>query len=145
MSDLYRNDFYAWASEQAALLRAGGLSAADTANIAEEIEGMGHSLRDQLTNRFGVLLAHLLKWHYQPGHRGNSWRLTIREQRRRVSRLLSKNPSLRHDLAEIFSEAYGDALLIAARETGLAEAIFPVECPWTAETVIQDDFWPEFG
>ena len=145
MSDLYNNDFYAWTSEQAALLRAGELSAADAANIAEEIEGMGHSLRDQLTNRLGVLLAHLLKWHYQPSHRGNGWRLTIREQRRRVSRLLSKNPSLRHELAEIFSEAYGDALLIAARETGLAEVAFPAECPWTFETVIRDEFWPEPG
>lgn len=143
MSDLYHNDFYAWTSEQAALLRAGELSVTDAANIAEEIEGMGHSLRDQLTNRLGVLLAHLLKWQYQPSHRGNSSRLTIREQRRRVSRLLSRNPSLRHDLAEIFSEAYGDALLIAARETGLAEAAFPLECPWTFETVIRDDFWPE--
>lgn len=91
MSDLYHRDFYAWAGEQAALLRAGDLSAADTANIAEEIEGMGHSLRDQLTNRLGVLLAHLLKWHYQPSHRGNSWRLTIRERRRRACRLLSRN------------------------------------------------------
>ena len=145
MSDQYHDDFYAWASEQAALLRAGNLSAADAANIAEEIEGMGHSLRDQLTNRLGVLLAHLLKWHYQPSHRGNSWRLTIREQRRRASRLLSRNPSLRHDLADIFPEAYGDALLIAARETGLAEATFPAACPWTFETVIQDDFWPEPG
>ena len=34
-------------------------------------------------------------------------------------------------------------MLIAARETGLAEATFPPECPWTFDTVIRDDFWPE--
>ena len=41
MSDAYETDFYAWAMEQAALLRAGRFGAADIANIAEEIESMG--------------------------------------------------------------------------------------------------------
>jgi hypothetical protein len=40
MSDLYDHDFYAWANQQAALLRAGKLSDADVAHIAEEIESM---------------------------------------------------------------------------------------------------------
>ena len=38
---LYDRDFYAWANEQARLLREGLLSEADTLNIAEEIESMG--------------------------------------------------------------------------------------------------------
>jgi hypothetical protein len=37
MSETYDRDFYAWANEQAALLRAGRL---DEADIAEEIESM---------------------------------------------------------------------------------------------------------
>jgi hypothetical protein len=41
MSETYDRDFYAWANEQAALLRAGRLSDADIAHIAEEIESMG--------------------------------------------------------------------------------------------------------
>jgi hypothetical protein len=49
---------------------------------------MGHSTEDQLVNRLGILLAHLPKWHYQPSHRGNSWRLAIAEQRRRIARLI---------------------------------------------------------
>ncbi|NCC29400.1 MAG: DUF29 family protein, partial [Gammaproteobacteria bacterium] len=40
---LYDRDFFAWANEQAALLRAGRLAAADIDNIAEEIESMGRS------------------------------------------------------------------------------------------------------
>ena len=38
---------------------------------------MGHSTEDQLVNRLGSLLAHLLKWRYRPSHRGNSRRLAI--------------------------------------------------------------------
>ena len=142
MSDLYERDFYAWANQQAALLRAGALSAADIANIAEEIESMGRSEREQLTNRLGVLLAHLLKWQFQPARRRKSWRSTIREQRRRAARLLDRNPSLRPHLAAILAEAYGDAVLIAERETDLAEGTFPAECPWSFDQTTDDGFWP---
>ncbi len=38
---LYEQDFYAWAKQQASLLRSGNLSAADVDHIAEEIESMG--------------------------------------------------------------------------------------------------------
>ena len=69
---LYERDFYAWANKQAALLRAGKLSEADVEHIAEEIESMGRAEKPELINRLAVLLSHLLKWQYQPGHRGAS-------------------------------------------------------------------------
>ena len=136
-NDLYDRDFYAWANEQAALLREGKLSGADVGHIAEEIESMGRSERNQLTNRLAVLLAHLLKWQFQPGLRGNSWRLTIREQRRQAARVLAQNPSLRASLDAILADAYGDAALIAERETGLPESTCPAECPWTFDQAMQ--------
>lgn len=146
LSDLHETDFYAWTQAQAGRLRmlARGemVNDLDAPNLAEEIESVGHSLQDQLTSRLGVLLAHLLKWQYQSDRRSNSWRLTIVEQRRRVTRLLDKNPSLKHDLAGTFSDAYGDAILIAARETDMSENTFPSACPWPFEAVVQDDFWP---
>jgi hypothetical protein len=40
-NSLYDRDFYAWANEQAALLRAGRLTEADIENIVEEIESIG--------------------------------------------------------------------------------------------------------
>ena len=112
------------ANEQAGLLRSGKFSEADIENIAEEIESMGRSERNQMTNRLAILLAHLLKWHYQPGLRGNSWRLTIREQRRQTTHALSQNPSLRPQFDAILADAYGDALLIAEREKGCWKRAF---------------------
>ncbi len=140
---LYDRDFYGWANEQAGLLRAGRLSEADIGHIAEEIESMGKSERNQLLNRLAVLLAHLLKWQFQPALQGNSWRLTVREQRRRIVRIMSQNPGLRPELGAVVLDAYGDALLIAERETGLLEATFPPACPWPFEQIIDPDFWPE--
>jgi hypothetical protein len=139
MSDHYRTDLHAWALEQAALLRAGQWEAADTTHIAEELEDMGHAWEDQLVNRLAILLAHLLKWQFQPGHRSTSWRLTIAEQRRRVARLLRKHPSLKAGLAEALADAYGDALLLAQRDTGLEERSFPADCPWTFDEALNEN------
>jgi hypothetical protein len=148
MSGLY-DDIVLWSERQGELLRrraAGELvndAELDWPNIAEEIESMGRAEQDQLISRLAVLLAHLLKWRFQPDRRGNSWRLTILEQRRRSVRIVARSPSLRPRLDEILSEAYGDAVLIAARETDLPEDIFPPACPWTFEEVMRVEFLGE--
>ncbi len=142
-SGLYDQDFYAWANEQAALLRAGQLSAADIEHIAEEIESMGRSEQQQLENRLTVLLLHLLKWQFQPNLRGNSWRLTIKEQRARITRHIRKNPSLQAILGETIVDAYSDATLEAERETGLPDTTFPAACPWSFEQIIDAAFLPD--
>ncbi len=122
---LYDRDFFAWAGEQAALLRAGRLAEADIAHIAEEIESMGRSEKRELVSRLKVLLVHLLKWPFQPGGRGNFWRLTIAEQRREVAEHLDDNPRLRARLAEAMASAYGGAVLAAARETNMDSGFWP--------------------
>jgi hypothetical protein len=139
----YDSDFYAWATEQAALLRAGRLSEVDIEHIAEEIETLGRGERRELVNRLAVLLLHLLKWEYQPERRGKSWRLTIEEQRRQIVRHLRDNPSLRAVQDEAMADAYGDAVLRAERETDLPRDLFPWSCRYSFEQVLDDAFWPE--
>lgn len=139
----YEDDFFGWATEQAALLRAGRVGEADLANIAEEIDSMGRSEKRELVSRLAVLFAHLLKWQFQPALRSNSWRLTLREQRRKLARHLQDNPSLRPLLGQAATDGYGDALLDVQRETGLAETTFPPTAPWTVDEVLDDSFLPK--
>jgi Domain of unknown function DUF29 len=142
-NSLYETDFYAWANEQAALLRAGKLDSADIENIAEEIESMGRSEKSQLINRLTVLLLHLLKWRYQSGLRGNSWRLTIKEQRYRLRRHMNDNPSLKSQLNEAMLDAYCLAQIRAERETGLPVETFSETCPFTFDQAMAEDFLPD--
>lgn len=139
----YEKDFYAWTMEQARLLRSGELSALDVENIAEEIESMGRSDRRAIETRLTVLLMHLLKWQMQPTFRSASWSATIREQRRRIEKLLQESPSLRPFVATALAEAYAEAREDAAAETGLAETAFPEACPFTAEEVLARGFLPQ--
>ena len=143
MSTNYETDFYAWANEQAALLRAGKLAEADIAHIAEELESMGKTEKRELISRLSVLLMHLLKWRYQPALRCRSWRLTIKGERNQVSDHLEDNPSLKSRLGEAMSKAYDFAVIDAAKETAIDEDGFPARCPWTFEQATDPDFWPE--
>ncbi len=102
----YEKDFHAWTLENAALLRQRRFAEIDVENIAEELENMVRGERHELLNRLAVLLAHLLKWRFQPARRGNSWKYTIEEQRRRIKRLLDENPSLTSRLEKAFENAY---------------------------------------
>ncbi len=105
-ASLYEQYFYAWANEQAALLRAGQLSAADVEHIAEETESMGRTEKRELVSRLTVLLVQLLKWQFQPTHRGPSWRLSIANARDDLTDHLCDNPSLKAHLANAIESAY---------------------------------------
>lgn len=140
---LYGQDFYAWANEQARLLRSGRLAEADIQQIAEEIESMGRQEKRELVDRLAVLLTHLLKWQFQPTLRSTSWRLTIEEQRQRLADHLDDNPSLQATLADSIAAGYRLARIGAARETGFDRARFPSVCPWPFELAMADCFWPD--
>ena len=142
-ASLHDLDFHAWTQEQLRLIRSGRLDELDLSHLQEEIESMGASERRELGNRLAVLLAHLLKWQFQPERRGVSWRLTIEEQRQRSARVLRQNPSLKSRLDEIFQDAYADARLVSARETGLDKRAFPDEPPYSVDQAFDVEFYPD--
>jgi len=140
---LYDQDFYAWANQQAELLRAGKLSEADLEHIAEEIESMGKTEKRELISRLTVLLLHLLKWEFQPARRGASWEVSISTQRRAIARHMADNPSLKSKLLEAIEDAYIDARNEAYAETGLPKTTFPEICCWSFDCMMDMNFWPE--
>jgi hypothetical protein len=79
-SHLYESDFYGWTQQQADLLKTGRLTELNVDHLSEEIESMGASERHQLQNRLRILLAHLLKWQFQPRLQGRSGLATIEER-----------------------------------------------------------------
>ncbi|MFX2612052.1 DUF29 domain-containing protein [Enterobacter mori] len=141
-SNLYDTDFYGWTQQQAELLKDGRLSDLDVMHLMEEVEFMGGGERRELESRLELLFMHLLKWKFQPSHQGKSWELTIKEQRRKITRHLEKNPSLKSRLDEIARESYDDAILSAARETSLDENEFPEKMPWTLQQALETDYLP---
>lgn len=141
-ASLYDQDYFLWSQKMAALLRSQQWDQLDTDNIAEEIESLGKSDRRSLKSNLIILIMHLLKWQYQPEKRTNSWKVTIREHRRRVQDLLQDSPSLKPFMEENLETIYRLSCDQAVDETGLANSHFPQTCPYTPDQVLDEGFLP---
>lgn len=142
-TNLHETDFYTWTQTQARLLREGRLHELDTEHLIEELESMGASERRALGNQLTVLLAHLLKWRYQPERRSSSSRRAIRLQRMEIADLLAENPGLGSQLEPRHAASYLRARIYASDETGMEEDHFPAEPPFTVAQTLDSTFWPE--
>lgn len=139
----YEHDFYAWSIQNAEMVRQGRWQEIDQENVAEELEYMGRREKRELVSRLAVLLAHLLKWQFEPERRSNSWKYTIENQREELSELLEDSPSLGYEIEDNLAKAYKKALRIAARETGIRINTFPETCPFSIEQSLDENFFPE--
>ncbi|MGE3918522.1 MAG: DUF29 domain-containing protein [Hyphomicrobiaceae bacterium] len=139
---LYDTDFYVWCNEQARLVRERRFDELDIENVAEELETMGRSDKRQIESRLEVLVTHLLKWKYQPGARKPGWMSTISEQRRRIARLIDESPSLKAYPKSVVLDLYTAARLEAS-ETGIDFTLFPEECPFTSDQILDLEYMPK--
>lgn len=80
----YDDDVLLWSQQQARLLREGRFAELDIEHLADEIEDVGKSEKRELASRCAALIAHLLKWRFEPSIRSESWRATINVQRKRI-------------------------------------------------------------
>jgi hypothetical protein len=142
LSGLYDEDFFDWTRVNAELLRAGRFDQADIEHIAEEIEDMGKRDLRELNNRIQVLLIHLLKCQLQPEEKSRSWEQTITEQRRKLDQVLRDSPSLRIRVQPNLPLNYRKAVQFAAIETHLPLNLFPGECPFAVEQILDPEFLP---
>lgn len=142
---LYETDFYAWATQQAQWLRENKLDALDMEHLAEEMENVGLSEKRQLQHRLEVLVAHLLKLGYLDRWKEDNervWKLTVKEQRRRIVLCLQDNPSLKSHLPKYLAEIYPSAVYQIILPYKLNETDFPAICPYTLEQILDNDFLP---
>lgn len=144
MDTQYQSDVVAWAHEQAQFIRAGKFDRLDLTHLAEEIEDVGKSEQRELASRMAVLLAHLIKWQYQPAKQSKSWMRTLRIQRKEIDYALGEAPSLRTKFNDpawldiVWAKAIGQA----ESETGLDLDGLPDTLPWEVSLVLQDEWYP---
>jgi Domain of unknown function DUF29 len=143
--NLYEDDPYLWAQAQAALLRDQRFAELDLANLIEEVEDLGGSLKRAVRSHARRIMEHLLKLEHSPATEPRlGWRATVRTQR---SELLDHlTPSLRRELegelAELYARARHDAeaSLRDHGEQAAAEAL-PEACPYGMDE-IEGDWLP---
>ncbi|HHP7232749.1 MAG TPA: DUF29 domain-containing protein [Xenococcaceae cyanobacterium] len=143
MNQLYEQDFCLWVENTVNLLKQKKFNNIDWKNLIEEIESLGKSERNALKSNLRVLLRHLLKWQYQPNKRSNSWNYTISEHSIRITEALADSPSLKAYFTDIWQNCYSNARNLAAKETGLDINLFPVDCPFSQEEILNPEYVTE--
>ena len=135
LATLYETDETAWLDATADLIRRGHWDHIDAVTLSEYLSDMARRDRREVINRLAVLIAHLLKWRYQPDRRSMSWRGTVEVQRQELVGLLESG-TLRNHAAEVLPRAYANAVRQASEETGLPDTGFPVDCPYALQDVL---------
>ena len=90
-----------------------------------------------------LMQSAVLKWKVQHWKRTNSWRATIRVQRKAILKLLDRNPGLKSRLDEALRDSWDQARDLAIVETDLPDESFPESCPFSLEEIFDLAFWPE--
>ena len=120
----YDRDFYAWANEQAALLRAGEYRGRRREHRGGA-ERLGRTEKREFVSRLTALFALLLKAQFLTRKRSPSWKEAITLARAQVLEHLDDNPSLKEKLPETIASAFRNARRSAVDETGPDDGAFP--------------------
>jgi Domain of unknown function DUF29 len=141
-NDLYEQDFYVWAQQQAELLRNKRFGDLDLERLIEEVGDLGGALERLVRSRVRTVMEHLLKLQHSPAQEPRlGWRETIRTQR---SELLNDlTPSLQRHLADRLADLYARARHDAEgslRDHGEDDAAdaLPAGCPYTLDQITGD-------
>ncbi|AFY72857.1 protein of unknown function DUF29 [Synechococcus sp. PCC 7502] len=144
-TNLYESDFYAWTIEQTELLQRRKLDHLDFDNLIEEITSLGKQQQQELRNRLGLLIGHLLKWQYQSEKRTRSWQVTIQLQRQEIYDLLQDNPSLKSYLDKALLQGFRLGLAQVLSETPISKKVLPDVCPYSLTELLDSNFPDDIG
>src|SRR5437660_12099189 len=84
LAALFIEDETAWLEAMAALVRHRDLASLDLENLGEYLSDMALRDRREVKSRLVIMLAHLLKWEFQPEKLSRSWRTTALAQRQEL-------------------------------------------------------------
>jgi hypothetical protein len=139
---LYKQDYYQWIQETVKLLEQRNFQELDLDNLIEQIQDLALNEKQTIETNLIVVLKLLLKWQYQPEQHSGETKASIRRHRYQIRDDLKVSPSLKTHLSEIWLESYREARLQAADETDLAVEIFPEQCSFTIENILNTDYLP---
>jgi Domain of unknown function DUF29 len=135
LPSLYEADETAWLEAMSQLIEQGRCDELDLPHLGEYLADMARRDRREVESRLAVLIAHLLKWAYQPDRRSGGWRETIVVQRQELARLAGRGVLRKHAEA-VLAESYAAGVEQAAAETGLPPETFSEVCSYTLDQLL---------
>jgi hypothetical protein len=125
-------DLAAWAAQQAAVLRARGVSGVAWSHMAEEAEMLHDYQRVEIECHLHVLLMHGLRWAVEPGT-GEAWPSTITSSRIDLDSFQQTSPGLAAAWPALLASAYADARRHGGSGASTRVAVRPIPYPSARE------------
>jgi hypothetical protein len=138
------DDFHGWLLAQASALRQQHYFLLDSEHLAEELEAMAARDRRELKGVSKTCCFICLSFSF---NRTNYIGITVgeapreRPANRSVTSLKIPRVFFRGDAKPVLASAYGRAREKAADDSGLAIDVFPVECPWSFDQIMERNFF----
>ena len=144
-------DYYAWALDQAARLRAVARTGIDTGldyeHLAEAMIGLARAERDAVRDQLRRVIENLLRLEYSTASEPRQlWELAVTDARATLADKMTA--SLNEDAIDNLRQLYGQARRIAAADLAAhgefnAAADLPKTCPYSLEQIIVQGWLPK--
>jgi hypothetical protein len=148
--DLYRQDFYVWAKQQAAALRelAGQRwnGPLDLEHLAEEVEDLADEHQAAVLSRIEHIIENLLKLEHSPSEGPRrQWMISVIDARGEIEQRLTATirRNLEPELPKLYRRARRNTeLTLLDYGQGEAAEALPEACPYTLDDLLADEWWP---
>jgi hypothetical protein len=143
LKTLYEQDFVLWVDQTVQHLQARDTDHLDWEHLVEEIEELGNEQRRKVGSYLKQILIHLLLYRYWLAERercARGWEEEIETFRDQLEDLLESKTLYTYCLQEK-DKIYRKARLRAIQKTKLDSALFPEECPFTLEQILDFDYF----
>jgi hypothetical protein len=143
LKNLYETDDYLWLQETLQFLRNNDLSSLDVENLIEELENLGKSHFSKVRSLLRQIIIHLLLleyWQEEYGQNHRHWISEIIAFRDDLNNSLTT--TLKNKLSQELESIYSVSRRLVIEKTGLALQVFPKQCPYQLEALLDEDWLP---
>lgn len=140
MKSLYEIDEIAWREKQIKMLESGKIDELDYDSLLKLLFEMTQSDKNSVLGLARIVVLHLLKLKYQPEKKTSSWFNSVAANRDTLLSLVSSKTLMNYFITSL-PRVYSIAKRLASGETGLSIKTFPEEIPFSAEEILDENFF----
>ncbi|ACK64478.1 protein of unknown function DUF29 [Rippkaea orientalis PCC 8801] len=143
LSQVYDLDDHLWLEETIKLLKNHQLDQLDVEHLIEELESLSRRDKAKVASLLQQIIIHCLMlqyWTNEYQYNNNHWQGEILTFRDQLNRLLTTN--LNNYLLDELQNLYQTASKITAKKMGQDISLFPSQCPYRLEQLLDENWWP---
>ena len=143
MRELYKLDYLAWYESTLEQIKNNQLNELDLESLSEVLENLVRDTKRSGESYLRQVMIHLLLIEYWQSESLNRrhWAAEIVNFRSELETDMTTN--LRKHLALVKENIFQKALRYVITKTGLNKAIFPTQCPYNLEQLLENDWFPD--